>query len=98
MKSNNGVRMGGISMIAVAIAACNADGGWEGEATVEVAELRPGGTSPTAIGSEVGVAQHMADGDEFRVTMPRLLRHGRTLFEVSYSDTWYRDAKKKDGG
>ena len=23
---------------------------------------------------------------------------GRTLFEVSYSDTWYRDAKKKDGG
>ena len=23
---------------------------------------------------------------------------GRTLFEVTYSDTWYRDAKKKDGG
>ncbi|MBF9143207.1 lamin tail domain-containing protein [Hymenobacter properus] len=25
-------------------------------------------------------------------------RDGRTLFEVTYSDTWYRDAKKKDGG
>ena len=25
-------------------------------------------------------------------------RDGRTLFEVSYSDTWYRDPKKKDGG
>ncbi|MEL5994976.1 lamin tail domain-containing protein, partial [Hymenobacter segetis] len=25
-------------------------------------------------------------------------RDGRTLFEVSYSDTWYRDPLKKDGG
>ncbi|WP_052733044.1 lamin tail domain-containing protein [Hymenobacter terrenus] len=25
-------------------------------------------------------------------------RDGRTLFEVNYSDSWYRDAKKKDGG
>ncbi|WP_216679440.1 lamin tail domain-containing protein [Hymenobacter siberiensis] len=25
-------------------------------------------------------------------------RDGRTLFEVAYSDTWYRDAVKKDGG
>jgi len=25
-------------------------------------------------------------------------RNGRTLFEVSYSDAWYGDAKKKDGG
>ena len=25
-------------------------------------------------------------------------RDGRTLFEVTYSDTWYRDARKKDGG
>ncbi|MBJ6111075.1 lamin tail domain-containing protein [Hymenobacter sp. BT523] len=25
-------------------------------------------------------------------------RDGRTLFEVTYSDTWYRDPKKKDGG
>ena len=25
-------------------------------------------------------------------------RDGRTLFEVQYSDTWYRDAVKKDGG
>ena len=25
-------------------------------------------------------------------------RDGHTLFEVTYSDTWYRDAKKKDGG
>jgi hypothetical protein len=25
-------------------------------------------------------------------------RDGRTLFEVSYSDTWYRDANKKNGG
>ncbi|WP_310394418.1 lamin tail domain-containing protein [Hymenobacter sp.] len=25
-------------------------------------------------------------------------RDGRTLFEVNYSDAWYRDAKKKDGG
>jgi hypothetical protein len=25
-------------------------------------------------------------------------RDGRTLFEVTYSDSWYRDARKKDGG
>ena len=25
-------------------------------------------------------------------------RDGRTLFEVNYADTWYRDAQKKDGG
>jgi hypothetical protein len=25
-------------------------------------------------------------------------RDGRTLFEVTYSDTWYRDDRKKDGG
>ena len=25
-------------------------------------------------------------------------RDGRTLFEVSYADTWYRDARKKEGG
>ena len=25
-------------------------------------------------------------------------RDGRTLFEVTYSDAWYRDARKKDGG
>ena len=25
-------------------------------------------------------------------------RDGRTLFEVNYSDAWYRDPKKKDGG
>ncbi|RSK46159.1 lamin tail domain-containing protein [Hymenobacter perfusus] len=25
-------------------------------------------------------------------------RDGRTLFEVSYADTWYRDNRKKDGG
>ncbi|MBC6990960.1 lamin tail domain-containing protein [Hymenobacter sp. BT491] len=25
-------------------------------------------------------------------------RDGRTLFEVSYSDTWYKDSRKKDGG
>ncbi|WBA41641.1 lamin tail domain-containing protein [Hymenobacter canadensis] len=25
-------------------------------------------------------------------------RTGRTLFEISYSDTWYKDSRKKDGG
>ncbi|ALW84602.1 hypothetical protein AUC43_05590 [Hymenobacter sedentarius] len=25
-------------------------------------------------------------------------RDGRTLFEVTYADSWYRDARKKDGG
>ncbi|GAB3233546.1 hypothetical protein GCM10027346_21640 [Hymenobacter seoulensis] len=25
-------------------------------------------------------------------------KDGRTLFEVSYADTWYQDARKKDGG
>jgi hypothetical protein len=25
-------------------------------------------------------------------------RNGQTLFEVSYSDTWYKDSRKKDGG
>jgi hypothetical protein len=38
-----------------------------------------------AIGREVGVVEHLRDGEEFRRSVSQLLRHGRTLFEAVFT-------------
>ena len=43
-----------------------------------------------AIGREMGIAEHLANGDEFRRSLSQLLRHGRTLFEAVFT--------QQDGG
>jgi hypothetical protein len=74
----------------------------------DTARLRPGqyaivcGSTRTtqfaALGAKVyGLTSFPAltnDGDQLVLRG----RDGRTLFEVSYSDNWYRDSRKKDGG
>jgi hypothetical protein len=46
-----------------------------------VADRRSGST----IGREVGVATHLRDGDELRLPLSRVLRHGLTLFESVFT-------------
>lgn len=42
--------------------------------------------SSAEIGREVGVARHLRDGDEYRLSTGRLLRHGQTLFEAVFTE------------
>jgi len=37
------------------------------------------------IGREIAVPEHLADGDEFRVPLRRLLEHGKLLFEAQWT-------------
>lgn len=37
------------------------------------------------IGREVAVPEHLADGDEFRVSLHKLLEHGKLLFEAKWT-------------
>jgi hypothetical protein len=41
--------------------------------------------SSAVIGREVGVAEHLRNGDEYRRSVSQLLRHGRTLFEAVFT-------------
>jgi len=43
-------------------------------------------SSGTEIGQEVGVARHLRDGDEYRLSTARLFRHGQTLFEAVFTE------------
>jgi hypothetical protein len=38
------------------------------------------------IGSEVSVAEHMINGDEFRLPLAKILRHGRDLFNANWTE------------
>src|SRR5688500_3485718 len=42
-------------------------------------------SAAAAIGREVGVAEHLRDGDEYRRSVSQLIRHGRTLFEAVFT-------------
>lgn len=37
------------------------------------------------VGREVAVSSHLADGEEFRLSLPALIRHGRTLFSAAWT-------------
>jgi cytochrome c peroxidase len=50
------------------------------ETTVAVADATA--TNAPALGAEVAIAQHLKDGDEYRVSLKKLLRHGQLLFEA----------------
>src|SRR5213592_2032557 len=39
----------------------------------------------TSIGREVAVTHHLTDGDEFDITLPKLLEHGKTLFLANWT-------------
>ena len=43
------------------------------------------GTAAAHIGREIAVAQHLADGEEFRIALWRLLDHGKLLFEAQWT-------------
>lgn len=43
-------------------------------------------SSSSEIGREIGVARHLRDGDEQRLSTARLLRHGQTLFEAVFTE------------
>jgi len=46
---------------------------------------RSGDRGRVVIGREVGVADHLRNGDEFHRPLAQLLRHGRTLFEAVFT-------------
>src|SRR6185437_8971553 len=63
-------------LLAVALTLCGAAG---------AAELGHSGAAPE-IGREVAVPHHLADGDEFRLPIEDLLRHGKLLFDANWTD------------
>lgn len=84
---------------AAALAACDADGNIHVGAPAPVqAALTTPDTSDTsssssssssspapALGTEVGVAHHLADGDEYTLSTSKLLRQGQTLFQAVFT-------------
>ena len=56
-----------------------------GEAAVAGPEARPPGTSRTELGREVAVSRHLRDGEEFNISLPALLQHGKTLFSAVWT-------------
>lgn len=46
---------------------------------------KPVPTPVSELGQELGVTRHLRDGDERRLSMSRLLRHGQTLFEAVFT-------------
>jgi len=71
----------------VAAAACNENGELTGaaEAPTPVQSAVTDTSSSSAassLGREVGIEKHLADGDEFNVSLSKLLRHGRNLFDA----------------
>lgn len=53
------------------------------EATVDVSDTTAMAAPP--LGVEVGVARHLADGDEYSVSLKKLLRHGQLLFTAVFT-------------
>jgi hypothetical protein len=53
---------------------------------VDAAAEASAGRSSSEIGREIGVARHLRDGDEYRLSTARLLRHGQTLFEAVFTE------------
>ncbi len=59
------------------------------------------GSTRTALFASYGKVFGLTNFPSFGNAADQLVlrgKDGRTLFEVSYSDAWYRDARKKDGG
>ena len=94
--------LGGISMVAVALAGCNTEGQVQVAApapavqaalvaatdTTQVPPTTDGTqttSASTPLGAEVGVAKHLADGDEFTVSLSKLLSQGQTLFTAVFT-------------
>lgn len=50
------------------------------ETTVAVSDTTATYTPP--LGAEVAIARHLADGDEYNISLKKLLRHGQLLFEA----------------
>src|SRR5262249_27185347 len=44
------------------------------------------GEDRTQIGLETSVPHHMADGEEFQLTLPALLAHGELLFKANWTE------------
>jgi hypothetical protein len=46
---------------------------------------KPASGSPPDLGREVAVPQHLADGDEYRISLPDLIAHGKSLFSAVWT-------------
>ncbi|MEO8678074.1 MAG: di-heme oxidoredictase family protein [Vicinamibacterales bacterium] len=55
-------------------------------AVVALAGATTGSAQRAAIGREVAIARHLADGDEFTLTLAALIGHGRVLFAANWTD------------
>src|SRR3954447_6820754 len=53
------------------------------ETTVSVSDTAAMQAPP--LGAEVAIARHLADGDEYNVSLRKLLRHGQQLFEAVFT-------------
>jgi di-heme oxidoreductase (putative peroxidase) len=53
------------------------------ETTVSVSDTAA--TQAPPLGTEVAIARHLADGDEYNVSLRKLLRHGQQLFEAVFT-------------
>ena len=91
MKKNLSSWSKGIVCAASALSGCggpsevNTEAVTEAQSAVmpEEAIARP--PSLAVIGREIGVAEHLRNGDEFRRSLAQLLQHGRTLFEAVFT-------------
>src|SRR5438477_1433349 len=85
-----------LSLAVLGINACTTEGGATApldepaaqiaaplEATVDVSDTTAMAAQP--LGVEVGVARHLADGDEYNVSLKKLLRHGQLLFTAVFT-------------
>jgi hypothetical protein len=98
MKTNLRSWSKGLVCAASALSACGGPSEINGEAVTQVEStvnaeesINPPLGAPLevaaapVIGREVGVPQHLRNGEEYRRSISQLLRHGRTLFEAVFT-------------
>jgi len=86
MRTHRSIRWIGPAAL-MAAAACNENGELSGAAQAptpvqSAATDTSSSSAASSLGQELGIPKHLADGDEFNVSLSKLLRHGRNLFDA----------------